>query len=173
MKRAAILAVAVVLCALVLLVYGVVHTRLDITPLPAKAFAAADQPQEFERLRRAVDTRSLIGTAFQQVVDGEARDYSLVVFTVQLKNNGLLPADMAEVVVAPAEGDVLCYMEGTTQGTIPNNRVAPGETISLRCVLLTKGPQTESIVRNLYVSYHIWGNPFQVRVLHGRQGAAR
>ncbi len=167
MRRAALTAVVLVLAALFVLVYGVINTRLDVKPMGAQVYSAGDQPQEFERLRRAIDTKSLIGTAFQQTLDGEAGDYSLVVYTVQLKNNGLLPADIAEVVLAPADSDVLCYMEGTTKGSIPDIRVKPGETVSLRCVLLTRGHPTATPVRNLYVSYYIWGNPIQIKVTQG------
>lgn len=161
-------AVALVAVMLAVVVYGVMGTQLDAQPLNPQVIPAQDQPQEFERLRRAMDTRSLLGTAFVHRLEGDAEDHALVVYTVRLKNNGLLPAEMAELVVAPREQDVLCYMEGTVQGRLPNITVAPGQTVNLRCVLLTRSQPRVNTVRNLFVSYYIWGNPFQLKVTQGQ-----
>ena len=167
MRTAAIVAVVLVLIAGSVLVYGLIGTRLGVTPVSAQVIPASQQAGEFLRLQQAVGRNALVGTAFQREVPGSAEEYSLVVYTVALKNTGLLPAEMAELVVSPAANDVLCYTDLSAQGRIPQVTVSPGGTVNIRCVLLTKNTQRMSTVRDLYVSYYIWGHPFSIKVTYG------
>ena len=166
MKKASIAAVLLVVVLLCVLVYGVVTTRLAVTPVSAQVILAADQPAEFERLQHAVDNQSLLGTVYQQQAVGDIREYSLILYTVEVKNNGLLPAQMAEVVVAPTGQDVLCYMEGALQGNVPNISIGAGQSVRMRCMLLTKTQERTHAVRDLLVSYYIWGNPFIIKTTY-------
>ncbi len=167
MKRAAIIAVVLVLLLGGVLVYGLIGTRLGITPVSAQVIPATEQPGEFARLQRAVARNALVGTAFQREIGGSAEEYTIVIYTVALKNTGLLPAEMAELVVSPAANDVLCYTDQSAQGRIPQVTVPPGETVQIRCVLLTKTTERMSTVRDLYISYYVWGHPFTIKMTHG------
>ncbi len=62
---------------------------------------------------------------------------------------------MVEMQVAPIENDVLFY--GDTSETI----IPPGEEKDVWVVLLTEG--TPHSVRDLYVTYYLWGHPQEVK----------
>ena len=161
------IALAVVLLGGTLLVYGVIGTRLEATVHEPVVLPAAEHIAEFERLQRAVRNRSLIGTTFTQEIQGDASSYNLVIYTVTLSNRGLLPAQMAELIVSPSDQDILCYTDGSAQGEILDIGVPAGGTSSIRCVLLTSAGARQTAVRDLYISYYIWGNPFTIRITSG------
>ncbi len=167
MKKAAILATALVLLVGAFLVYGLIGTRLRIMAHPPQVMPAAQHEAEFTRLKKASENRSLIGTSFTQDIPGDASDYNLVIYTVTLSNHGLLPAHMAELMVSPASDDILCYTDGSAQGQIPDITIPAGKSATIRCVLLTRVNARQTSVRDLYVSYHVWGNPFTVRITAG------
>ena len=74
---------------------------------------------------------------------------------------------MAELVVSPSDQDILCYTDGSAQGEILDIGVPAGGTASIRCVLLTSAGARQTAVRDLYISYYIWGNPFTIRITSG------
>ena len=147
-----------------MLVYAVVGTQLDAAAHSPQVFSAAEHEAEFLRLEKALKNNSLIGTAYMQNIEGAASEYNLVIYTVTLRNKGLLPAQMTEMVVSPADNDVLCYTDGSAQGDIPDITVPAGGAATIRCVLLTRAQARQTTVRDLYISYYIWGNPFTIRV---------
>ena len=161
------IALAAVLLGGTLLVYGVIGTRLDAKIHETVVLPASEHKAEFERLQRAVHDRSLIGTVFTQEIEEDASGYNLVIYTVTLSNRGLLPAQMAELVVSPSDQDILCYTDGSAQGEILDISVPAGGTASIRCVLLTRAAARQATVRDLYISYYIWGNPFTIRMTSG------
>lgn len=167
MKRAALIAFALALIMAGALVFSLVNTRLHIRPLSAQVLAADSQPQEFMRLQQAIENRSLIGTAFVDELPGEAKDYRFVVYTLAIHNRGFLPAEMVELHVSPAAGDMASYTDLSAQGRIPDITVSGGSTGSVRCVLLTRADSRQSTVRELFVSYHIWGHPFTIKLTYG------
>lgn len=165
MKKAAISAAVLTAVLLGVFLYGLANAKLHLRPLAPQVISAAQQPQEFVRLHTALQDRSLIGTLFQQSMEGEAGEYSLIVYPVEVTNRGLVEAQMAEVIVSPTPQDVLCYTDGSAQGEVPVVNIAPGETRTIRCVLLTRNGQRLDAVRDLHVSYHVWGNPFTLRTI--------
>lgn len=167
MKRAAYLALALTLVLAFALVYQLVNSTLQVKPLSPQVIPAAEQPAEFLRLQEAVGNRALIGTAIAAALPGSAEDYSLVVYTLRITNNGFLPANMVELQVSPADGDMLFYTDGSAQGRPPSEDIAPGATRELRCVLLTSAAAARRPVRDLFVTYYIWGNPLRIKVTAG------
>ena len=167
MKKAALIALAAVLLGGFLLVYGLIGTRLDAKAHEPVVLPAAEYNTEFERLQKAVRSRSLIGTAFTQSIEGDAGDYNLVIYTVTLVNKGLIPAQMAELAVSPSDQDILFYTDGSLQGEVPDISVPAGGSAAIRCVLLTRAAPRQNTVRDLYISYYIWDNPFTIRITSG------
>ena len=166
MRRAAFIALSLALLLSGAVIYQLVNSSLDVKPMAPQVIAGSEQAAEFQRLQDAISNRALIGTAIERSLPGRAEDYSLVVFTLSVSNHGFLPANMVELQVSPATGDMLFYTDGSAQGLPPSIDIAAGATRSLRCVLLTKGaPQRP--VRELFVTYYIWGNPFKVKVTAG------
>ena len=86
---------------------------------------------------------------------GPAENYSYYIYTLRLKNNGLVPAEMVEMQVSPIDADVLFY--GDTQETV----IPPGGEKDVWVVLLTEG--TPHSVRDLYITYYLWGHPQEVK----------
>ncbi|HSK69567.1 MAG TPA: hypothetical protein VLA21_09935, partial [Candidatus Limnocylindria bacterium] len=82
-----------------------------------------------------------------------------------------------EAQVSPREGDVLCYSQQEAAGQDVNASitVAPGQETLLRCYLLTRKslgpaggpPRAQHPVREVHVSYYVWGNPFFLRLTYG------
>lgn len=150
-----------------ILVYALINTQLDVNPLPPQVLSASEHQDEFQRLQKAVSNRSLIGTSFTQDVPGDADDYNIIIYTVTLSNRGLLPAQMAELSVSPSDNDMLYFTDGSTQGEIPDISVPAGGSATIRCALLTRSNSRQSTVRDLFISYYIWGNPFTIRITAG------
>ncbi len=167
MKTAAFVLAVLVLIAGALLVYQLVNTRLQVTPVSAQVIPCKDQEPEFRRVQEAVGNRALIGTALQQDVPGSALDYSFIIYTLRVENRGFLPALMTEVQVSPLSADMLFYTDGSAQGVLPNITVPAGGSQSLRCILLTQSVEGMHAVRELFVTYYIWGHAFTVKVTYG------
>ena len=151
---------AIVLLVLVLAVGGALgwelfHTNLQVTGKALETLPAAERVPQYDALRTAVSRQSLLGTVLKKTEMGPAENYSYYIYTLRLKNNGLVPAEMVEMQVAPIENDVLFY--GDTQETV----IPPGGEKDVWCVLLTEG--TPHSVRDLYVTYYLWGHPQEVK----------
>ena len=151
---------AIVLTVLVLAVGGTLgwalfHTNLEITGKALQTIPAAERSAQYDALRAAVSRKSLLGTVMKNGDMGPAENYSYYIYTLRMKNNCLVPAEMVEMQIAPVSGDVLFY--GDTQETV----IQPGQEKDVWCVLLTEG--TPHTVRELYVTYYLWGHPQEVK----------
>ena len=151
---------AIILLTLVLAVGGVLgwelfHTDLQVTGKALQTLPARDRAPQYDALRAAVARQSLLGTMLKKTEMGPAENYSYYIYTLRLKNNGLVPAEMVEMQVAPIENDVLFY--GDTSETI----IPPGGEKDVWVVLLTEGAPHS--VRDLYVTYYLWGHPQEVK----------
>lgn len=164
MKKAALFTFVLALLVGGIIIYGMIGSKLDIKPLDVLRVPAVQQPAEFKRLQDAVNNRSLIGTAFQNQLPGDASEYELVVYTVEVYNRGLVSAQMAELMISPADGDILCYTDGSAEGKLLSIPVPAGKKSRVRCILLKKISPRPSIVRDAYLSYYILGNPFTIKV---------
>lgn len=167
MKIAAILLLA---CALVcggILLYGYANSTLNVTALPVEVTPASQLGEEFARWRTALDHNAVQGTVFSPSAPGGAEDYVFMAFSVQVENRGLLPAEMVELSVAPQPGDVLSFTQAAAQGQDVNWSVdipSFGHQ-TLRTILITR--QDMHAVRELYVTYYIWGKLHTVKVTYG------
>ena len=152
--------VAIVLIVLVLAVGGALgwalfHTNLQVTGKALQTLPARDRAAEFDTLRTAVARQSLLGTALKTGEIGPAENYSYYIYTLRLKNNCLVPAEMVEMQISPIEADVLFY--GDTREIV----IPPGGEKDVWCVLVTEG--TPHAVRDIYVTYYLWGHPQEVK----------
>lgn len=155
MKTAAIVLIVLVLLVGGALCWGLFHTDLEIIGKGLETLNGAERQEDFERLRTAVDRQSLTGTVFKSDALGAPSEYSFYMYTLRLKNSGLVPAEMVEVQISPFSGDVLFYGE---EGEID---LSPGQVRDVWCVLLTKG--APSPIRDIYVTYYLWGHPQEVK----------
>ena len=84
---------------LVLAVGGVLgwalfHTNLQVVAKGMQILPAQDRAGEFEQVRLAAGQRSLLGTLLKTDSIGEAEQYSFYVYSLRLKNAGLVAAEM-------------------------------------------------------------------------------
>lgn len=155
MKKAAVCLIVLVVVLAGAMVYGLFNTSLQVIGKGLQIVPASEREAEFQQLRDTVSQRSLLGTIVQSGTLSAAGDYSYYIYTLRIKNPGLVAAEMVELQIAPISADVLFYGE---TGEIV---IGPGETRDVRCVLLTKG--TPHAVRDVYVSYYLWGHPYEVK----------
>ena len=155
MKTAAILLTVLVLLVGGCLGWALFHTNLQVTGKALQTLPAQDRAAQFDALRAAVSRQSLLGTVVKSGEMGPAENYSYYIYTLRLKNAGLVPAEMVEMQISPIAADVLFY--GDTQ----ENVIQPGQEKDVWCVLLTEG--TPHAVRDIYVTYYLWGHPQEVR----------
>ena len=135
--------------------WALFHTDLQVTGKALQILPASERSAQFDALRAAVSRQSLLGTVLKSGEIGPAENYSYYIYTLRMKNNGLVPAEMVEMQLAPIAADVLFY--GDTQETV----IPPGQEKDVWCVLLTEG--TPHSVRDLYVTYYLWGHPQEVK----------
>ena len=152
--------VAIILMVLVLAVGGTLgwalfHTNLQVTGKALQTLPARNRAAEFDTLRTAVARQSLLGTALKTGEIGPAENYSYYIYTLRLKNNCLVPAEMVEMQISPIEADVLFY--GDTREIV----IPPGGEKDVWCVLVTEG--APHAVRDIYVTYYLWGHPQEVK----------
>ena len=152
--------VAIILIVLVLAVGGALgwalfHTNLQVTGKALQTLPAQTRAAEFDALRAAVSRQSLLGTLLKSGEMGPAENYSYYIYTLRLKNNCLVPAEMVEMQISPIQQDVLFY--GDTAETV----IPPGGEKDVWCVLLTEG--APHAVRDIYVTYYLWGHPQEVK----------
>ena len=155
MKKAAIVLMALALICGGVLGYGLFHTSLQVTGKALQTLPATDRGAEFEALRTAVEGQSLIGTMLKNTALTRAEDYSYYIYTLRLRNPGLVAAEMVELQITPMAADVLFY--GENQEIV----IPPGETKDVWCVLLTQG--APHAVRDIHVTYYLWGHPHEVK----------
>ena len=154
MKTAAIVLLTAVLILGGLMGYGLFNTSLAVVGKALQTFPATELPNEFLALKNAMEQRSLLGTVLNQSDLKDPEEYTYYVYTLRLKNPGLVAAEMVEMQIAPLPQDVLFY--GPGEEII----IAPGKTYDIQCVLLTKG-ETHP-VRDLHITYYLWGHPQEV-----------
>lgn len=167
MKVVALILAFSVLAAAVLLVYSFINLTLVVEPLKVRVLSALEQQSEFERWATALERRAVQGTVFTDRLENDPEAYCFMIYTVSVRNRGLLAAEMAELQVSPVDGDVLCVSRAASLMQNVNEPViipARG-THTLQCVLLTRSDA--HAVRDLYITYYIWGHPFTVRCTYG------
>lgn len=155
MKKAAIVLMVLVLAVGGVIGYALFQTNLQVLAKGLQRTPAAERRKEFEALKQAAEGQRLMGTVLKKEGIGQAENYSLYTYTLRLKNNCLVDAEMVEMQISPASGDVLFY--GSTQEIV----IPAGKTKDISCVLLTEG--TPRAVREIYVTYYLWGHPKQIK----------
>ena len=148
-------------------VWGFAAARLDLEVAGVRPLPEAEFRQRFARLKEQMQTGAVRGTVYEEAPLGEADDYVILEYTIKVGNRGFVPAQMLEAVVVPVRGDVLCFSQQEAQGQDVNQGIAAnkGSQLMLRTYLLTR--KSLHAVREIQVSYYIWGNPFILKVRYG------
>lgn len=163
MKKIAITLSIIALLLFGVIIYGVVHTRLDIKLIASTSTPAKELANEFERWTNAHAIGAVQGVVYDETPIGSIEDYYFNVYGAEIKNNGLIPARMCEMQISPHKGDVLSYSSKVSLGNDDNTEISlkPGESATLQLIILTKSQENE--VREITVSCYIWGKPFFIK----------
>jgi len=90
MKYVAVFMVVLVLLAGAVGVYAYLNVKLEVASIEMAAYPATQQAADFQGWQNAVDNGAVSGTAFTGSIPGTADDYSYFVYTLRLRNKGLL-----------------------------------------------------------------------------------
>lgn len=167
MRAVALVLVVCVLAAGGVVVYAAVNTTLAYEVRQVQVVPASERPDEYVRWQTALLREAAQGTAFGGDFTGTAQDYTFFIYTVDVKNRGLIGARMAELQVGPVEGDVLAISPAASMHRNVNEPVdiPAGATRAIQCILLTRAGG--NAVRDLYLTYYIWGTAHTIRLTYG------
>lgn len=155
MKAVAIILVIVCLAAFAGVGYLYMSTVIDVGTVEMVMYEAGTQEALFQDLKDQTAENRLFGTMFSENIPEQSDELVFLQYTVSLKNDTFLKAEEAEIQITPGNGDILQIGE-TQPVDIPAH-----ETGYVRAVLLTQ--KDSSSIRELTVTYYIWGLPFSVR----------
>ena len=155
LKKTAILLLVVALLAGGLVGYALFRSSLQVVGKDLQTCPAQQDTALFEKLRSSLERSGLEGTVFRTPTLGDPSNYAYYVYTLRVKNPGLLTAEMVELQLSPLSDDILFYTD--TAEVI----LKPGETRDLKCVLFTEG--APHAVRDFYITYYLWGHPYEVK----------
>ena len=159
MKYAAIFMVLVLIASLVGVGYLYLTANVTVQAVGVTAVEASTQPALFDELARQVENRQVLGTAYTSTPLGSMENYQFYTYTVRLRNNCFVTADMVEVQVTPMEGDVLQIGDDTA-------RALPARsTGDITATILTDVNMHS--VRELNITYYMWGVPFSLKTAYG------
>ena len=161
MKAAAI--VSVILLIVCLLGIGVLYATTDMAVESVNVIAveAATQPALFEQLRQQVETGSVLGTAYtSQAWLDDASNYQFYTYTIRLRNDCFVTADMIEAQVTPMDGDVLQI------GDYAVKQLPARATGDLQVTILTTIGMHP--IREINVTYYVWGLPFSLKTTYSQ-----
>ncbi len=160
MKYVAWVLVVLVVAALAGVGYLYATAQVVVETLGAQAHEAQSQQATFDDLKRRLENGSVLGTVFANGPLGDASEYAFVTYTVRLRNDSLITADMVEVQVVPMEEDIL-QMGGSAAKSLPAR--SRGD---ISGTILTK--RNSGSMREIIVTYYIWGQPFTIKETYGR-----
>lgn len=160
MRGAAIILIIIFLAAAVLTGYLYATAQITVTGIDCSAVSALDQGTGFQALKEQIKDGTFTGTAFQTDEIGEPSEYQFYTYSVHLMNSTFLRAEVAEIQITPMNGDIL-QTEETTVRNIPARSRG-----SVQATLLTKKDMHS--VREITVTYYLWGLPFHLRTTYSR-----
>lgn len=156
MKYFAILTVLILIVTLVGVGYMYMNANIYVEAVGVIATDAQSQQALFEELQTQLRLGAVVGTPYtaaQELAGPE--DYQVLTYTVRLRNNCSVPADMVELQITPMAGDIL--QVGSSQDV----KLPAGQTVDATATILT-GVNMHAI-REVTITYYIWGVPFTMK----------
>ena len=156
MKFIAILSVLLLIVSLVGVGSLYMTANVVVEAAGVSELAASTQPELFAELRDQVRLGAVVGTQFVNATElGSAGDYQFLTYTVRLRNDCYVSADMVELQVTPMTGDVLQL------GTSADVKLPSKATTDISASILTKADMHP--IREVTVTYYVWGVPFTLK----------
>jgi hypothetical protein len=156
MKYFAILTVLILIVTLVGVGYMYMTANIYVDAVGVVATEAANQPMHFAELRQQLRLGAVTGTPFVQAQElADAENYQFLTYTIRLKNDTAVTADMVELQVTPMTGDVLQI------GSYHDVKLPAGQTVDATATILTA--KNMHPIREVTITYYIWGVPFSMK----------
>lgn len=156
MKYFAILTVLILIVTLVGVGYMYMNANIYVEAVGVIATDAQSQQALFEELQTQLRLGAVVGTPYTAALElAGPEDYQFLTYTVRLRNNCSVPADMVELQITPMAGDIL--QVGSSQDV----KLPAGQTVDATATILT-GVNMHAI-REVTITYYIWGVPFTMK----------
>ena len=156
MKYFAILTVLILIVTLVGVGYMYMTANIFVEAVGVVAVEAASQPVHFAELRQQLRLGAVTGTPYVAAQElSSAEDYQFLTYTVRLKNDTSVPADMIELQVTPMAGDILQI------GSYHDVKLPAGQSVDATATILTE--KNMHAIREVTITYYIWGVPFTMK----------
>ena len=161
LKIVAIIMVALLLSMLLMMGYLFMTAEVTVEVVSSSGINASQQSEDFATLQMALETDTFMGTVFQKPEEWKSpEEYVYLRFDVKLRNGCLIPIDMIELQVVPQPTDILQLADHQVHSV-----EAKQETTVSAMIL---APKDTHPVREIIVSYYVWGVSFQTRTLSGQ-----
>ena len=156
MKYFAILTVLILIVTLVGVGYMYMTANIYVDAVGVTALEASAQPVHFAELRQQLRLGAVIGTPFVQAQElSDAENYQFLTYTIRMKNDTAVMADMLELQVTPMAGDILQI------GSYHDVKLPARQTTDVTATILTD--RNMHTIREVTISYYIWGIPFTMK----------
>ena len=159
LKHAAIITVLLLIAALIGVGALYLTSNVTVEAVGVITVEAEAQPQLFAQLQEQQRSGYVTGTPYSTDPIGSAENYQFYTYTVRLKNNCFLTADMVELQVTPMTGDVMQL------GDFGAKALSARATGDIQATILTD--INMHAVRELNVTYYMWGIPLTLRTTYG------
>lgn len=156
MKYFAIFSVLILIVTLVGVGYMYMSANIFVE---AVGVVSADAPSQiilFEELREQLRLGAVVGTPFVSTQElSDAENYQFYTYTVRLRNECAVAADMVELQVTPMTGDILQI------GSFADVKLPAKQTVDASATILTDVNMHP--IREVTITYYIWGVPFTMK----------
>ena len=151
--------IALLVVVIVVVGYFFFTAKVTVADCDITGIAASQRPELFQQVQGYVGLDALQGTMFTDEEIGNAEDYAFITYTLTLSNQCLIPVDMIEVQVVPEAGDILQI------GDFNVYSLAPKTQGTITATILTQ--KDSHSVRDVLVTYYVWGVSFTIRYTCG------
>ena len=158
MKPIAILLILLCIAALAGVGYLYVTSNVVIEGYGCIAYETSQRPDIFDALKTGAVSDSFTKTLFIETEIGDPSDYQFFEYTLRLRNNSFLKAEVIEIQVTPMSGDV------AQLSASEEKHLSPRSSGDFSTAILTSREMHN--IRELTVSYYLWGIPFSTRVTY-------
>ena len=153
MKKIALILAAVAILGLAVMLWQTAHQELVVTGQGLNQLEQSEQEKSV--WIHALENGSFVGFVYDEQIPADSESTRVTAYTLRLRNTGLLPAEMVEMQLVSAAGDIASYQEPAAVSIEPGREA----TITLR--LLSSGKS--SLRRDLIVTYYLWGRLHSIR----------
>ena len=156
MKYFAIITVLILIATLVGVGYLYMNANVFVEAVGVIATDAVSQYELYEDLRDQLRLGAVAGTPYIAATElSGPENYQFLTYTIRLRNNTSVPADMVELQVTPMAGDVLQI------GAFEDMKLPAGRSVDATATILTDVNMHP--IREVTITYYIWGVPFTMK----------